>query len=56
MVIDPWGGIRAVLPKGEGVVVASVDPELQRRLRASLPALDHRKIKDSETGEPERLN
>jgi len=46
MMVDPWGGIRAVLPKGEGVVIAAVDPELQRKLRAGLPALDHRKIKD----------
>jgi nitrilase len=56
MVVDPWGGIRGVLPKGEGVVVAAVDLELQRKLRTSLPALDHRKLKDSGAGEPERLN
>ncbi len=47
MVIDPWGGIRGCLAHGPGVVVASVDPALQQELRASLPALEHRKIQDS---------
>jgi predicted amidohydrolase len=44
LVVDPWGVIRGCLPEGPGVVVARVDPALQARLRASLPALDHRRI------------
>jgi predicted amidohydrolase len=44
MVVDPWGVIRGCLPEGEGIVLAKIDPELQRRLRASLPALEHRRI------------
>jgi deaminated glutathione amidase len=48
MVVDPWGVIRGCLPEGEGVVLAKIDPELQRRLRASLPALEHRRISEPE--------
>ena len=44
MVVDPWGTVRGCLPEGAGVVVAGVDPALQARLRASLPALEHRRI------------
>jgi deaminated glutathione amidase len=44
MVVDPWGAIRGCLPEGEGVVIAAVDPGLQGRLRAGLPALEHRRI------------
>jgi predicted amidohydrolase len=44
MVIDPWGGIRGCLPQGPGVVVATVTPGLQQKLRASLPALEHRRL------------
>jgi len=51
MVIDPWGAVRGCLPQGAGVVVAAVDPALQARLRASLPALEHRRI----GAEPEPL-
>jgi nitrilase len=42
MVIDPWGTVLACLPKGPGVVVAEIDPAHRAKLRASLPALDHR--------------
>ena len=44
MVVDPWGTVRGCLPEGAGVGVAGVDPALQARLRASLPALEHRRI------------
>jgi len=44
MVVDPWGAIRGCLREGPGVVMVRVDPTLQRTLRASLPALEHRKI------------
>jgi predicted amidohydrolase len=42
MIVDPWGKILGCLPEGPGVVVAEVDPAHQARLRASLPALEHR--------------
>ncbi|MDK2126105.1 carbon-nitrogen hydrolase family protein [Parachitinimonas caeni] len=42
MVIDPWGVVLDRLERGSGVVIASINPEYQARLRKSLPALDHR--------------
>jgi nitrilase len=54
MVIDPWGGIRGCLPKGEGVVVATIDPALQEKLRAGLPALQHRRIAGAAALDPAR--
>ena len=44
MIVDPWGRILAQLAQGEGVVVAEIDPNYQARVRASLPALEHRII------------
>lgn len=42
MVVDPWGGVRACLPKGAGVVIAEIDADFQAKMRASLGALTHR--------------
>jgi len=42
MVVDPWGKVLNVLPEGEGVVLADVEPERITSVRAQLPALDHR--------------
>ncbi len=44
MVVDPWGTVLDRLPRGSGVVVASVNPAYQANLRKSLPALTHRVI------------
>ena len=44
MIIDPWGEVVARLPEGPGVVVADLDPARIADVRASLPALAHRKI------------
>jgi nitrilase len=44
MIVDPWGAVLNRLARGPGVVLAEMDAEYQRRLRASLPALDHRTI------------
>jgi nitrilase len=44
MVVDPWGEVVDVLPEGEGVVMGEIDPEQLQRVRASLPALKHRKL------------
>lgn len=44
MIIDPWGTVLARLPEGPGVVVADLDPARIADVRASLPALQHRKI------------
>jgi deaminated glutathione amidase len=42
MVVDPWGEVLAVLPEGEGVVLAEIDPARLASVRAQLPALQHR--------------
>jgi deaminated glutathione amidase len=43
MVIDPWGEVLAVLPEGEGVVMAEVKAERLAQVREQLPALSHRR-------------
>lgn len=42
MVVDPWGQVLAVLPEGEGVVLAEVDAGRLAQVRQQLPALAHR--------------
>lgn len=44
MIIDPWGVILARLDKGEGVILAELDPARLTEVRASLPALNHRRL------------
>jgi nitrilase len=46
MVIDPWGEILARLDKGEGAAVAELSSARLAEVRASLPALQHRKLKN----------
>lgn len=43
MVIDPWGEVLDVQPEGEGIVSAAWSAERIASVRASLPALKHRK-------------
>lgn len=45
MIVDPWGVILDRLPRGSGVVIATMNPQYQASLRTSLPALKHRTIK-----------
>jgi len=47
MIVDPWGVILDRLPRGSGVVIATMNPKYQESLRTSLPALKHRTIKIS---------
>lgn len=42
MIVDPWGVILDRLPRGSGVVTATINPDYQSSLRNSLPALKHR--------------
>ena len=44
MIVDPWGRMLDVLPRGSGVVVADINSSYQASLRASLPALTHRTL------------
>ncbi|HEX8207151.1 MAG TPA: carbon-nitrogen hydrolase family protein [Solirubrobacteraceae bacterium] len=45
MIVDPWGAILAEVAEGEGVAAADLDAERQRRIRAELPALKHRRVR-----------
>lgn len=45
IIVDPWGVILDRLPRGSGVVIASMNAGYQASLRSSLPALKHRTIK-----------
>ncbi|MFO1319717.1 MAG: carbon-nitrogen hydrolase family protein [Burkholderiales bacterium] len=42
MIVDPWGRVLAECASGAGVVRAAFDAEEVRRVRAALPALQHR--------------
>lgn len=44
MIVDPWGGVVARMEYGEGVVLAELDPARIAEVRASLPALAHRRL------------
>lgn len=44
MIVDPWGVVLDRLPRGSGVVIASINPAYQASLRQSLPALQHRTL------------
>ncbi len=44
MVVDPWGAVLERLAQGPGVVTAEIDAARIADLRASLPALEHRKL------------
>jgi deaminated glutathione amidase len=45
MIVDPWGVVLDRLPRGSGVVIASINTHYQTSLRNSLPALKHKTIK-----------
>jgi predicted amidohydrolase len=45
MIVDPWGVVLDRLPRGSGVVIASMNRDYQASLRKSLPALKHKTIK-----------
>jgi nitrilase len=44
MIVDPWGVVLARRPKGPGMVLAEVDLDHMDAIRASLPALRHRRL------------
>ena len=46
MIIDPWGKVVAERATGPGVVMADIDPQFQTKMRSSLPALEHRVMRD----------
>jgi deaminated glutathione amidase len=44
MVVGPWGEVLAVLPEGEGVVMAELSTQRLAQVRTQLPALQHRRF------------
>jgi len=44
MIVDPWGVVLDRLPRGSGVVLATINPGYLASLRKSLPALQHRTL------------
>lgn len=44
MLVDPWGEIIAQMPEGEGIVLGAIDTAQIGGVRASLPALKHRRL------------
>lgn len=44
LIVDPWGEVLDVLPEGEGIVVAELDPARIAQVRTQLPALAHRRM------------
>lgn len=44
MIVDPWGSILAELPDGPGVITAEIDLDHLAKVRAELPALQHRRL------------
>ena len=44
MIIDPWGDVLGVRPEGEGIVLADMDLERVREVRARLPANLNRRL------------
>lgn len=44
MLVDPWGEVVARLDKGAGVVCGDFDGQRLAQVRASLPALQHRRL------------
>ena len=44
LICDPWGTVVDRLPRGSGVVMASIDPAHQAQIRAHLPVLAHRRL------------
>jgi nitrilase len=44
MVVDPWGEVLAVRAEGEGIVLADIDLERVREVRAALPANLNRRL------------
>jgi len=44
MIVGPWGKVVANLPDGPGIVMAEIDLDYLAKIRAELPALDHRKL------------
>lgn len=44
MIVDPWGKVIAEIADGPGVITAEIDLDYLKKIRAELPALQHRRL------------
>lgn len=44
MIVDPWGTKLAEQARGNGFIVADIDPDFQHTTRRNFPCLDHRRL------------
>jgi predicted amidohydrolase len=44
LIVDPWGKVLAERPDGAGIITAEIDLDYLAKVRADLPALQHRKL------------
>ena len=44
MIVDPWGKVIAEIADGPGMITAEIDLDYLARVRAELPALNHRRV------------
>lgn len=44
MVVDPWGAVLDCRERGNGVAMASIDPDFQQLTRRNFPCLSHRRL------------
>lgn len=44
MIVDPWGTTLDQKARGNGHVMAKIDPDFQKNTRRNFPCLDHRKL------------
>jgi len=44
MIVDPWGRVIQRLAQGPGLVTATLDLTLLKRLRENFPVLKHRRL------------
>ncbi|MBW6529877.1 carbon-nitrogen hydrolase family protein [Sphingomonas citri] len=44
LVVDPWGEVLLDMGEGAGIGYAEIDPDMQREVRARVPALQHRRV------------
>ncbi len=47
MIVGPWGNIIDRLPRGSGFVIGEIDRRRLDSIRSSLPAIRHRRLRDS---------
>lgn len=47
MIVDPWGVVLEHLPRGTGIVCASIDRSRLESTRRNFPALEHRRLRCS---------